>query len=203
MEDKTQRNLYEAFVGEAKAHRRLLAFARKAEKEGYPQVAKLFRAISAAEGVHADNHLRLLGEAVVRDTQANLDFSFETEKTVNGVYYPQFIKKQRKRSMGSTIPSSSKRRKKKGIGQRPSVSARPGTWRKGTPGCTRRPCATCCTMRTPTITSVRSAVTSPMERCLNCVLYVARKRNCSAGLSDIVFVDTFEQAGFISLLSLK
>jgi rubrerythrin len=69
-----------------------LAFARKAEEEGYPQVAKLFRAVSAAEGVHADNHLRLLGEAVVRDTQANLDFSFETEKTVNGVYYPQFIK---------------------------------------------------------------------------------------------------------------
>ena len=92
MEDKTQRNLYEAFVGEAKAHRRLLAFARKAEKEGYPQVAKLLRAIPAAEGVHADNHLRLLGEAVVRDTQANLDFSFETEKTVNEVYYPQFIK---------------------------------------------------------------------------------------------------------------
>jgi len=92
MADKTQKNLYEAFVGEAKAHRRLLAFARKAEEEGYHQVAKLFRAVSAAEGVHADNHLRLLGEAVVRDTQANLDFSFETEKTVNGVYYPQFIK---------------------------------------------------------------------------------------------------------------
>ena len=92
MGDKTQRNLYEAFVGEAKAHRRLLAFARKAEEEGYPQVAKLFRAVSAAEGVHANNHLRLLGEAVVRDTQANLDFSFETEKTVNRVYYPQFIK---------------------------------------------------------------------------------------------------------------
>ena len=92
MGDKTQRNLYEAFVGEAKAHRRLLAFARKAEEEGYPQVAKLFRAISVAEGVHADNHLRLLGETVVRDTQTNLNFSFETEKTVNGVYYPQFIK---------------------------------------------------------------------------------------------------------------
>ena len=92
MGDKTQKNLYEAFVGEAKAHRRLLAFARKAEEEGYPQVAKLFRAVSAAEGVHADNHLRLLGEAVVRDTQANLDFSFETEKAVNGIYYPQFIK---------------------------------------------------------------------------------------------------------------
>ena len=70
-------------AGEAKAHHRLLAFARKAEEEGYPQIAKLLRAVSAAEGVHADNHLRLLGEAVVRDTQANLSFSFETEKTVN------------------------------------------------------------------------------------------------------------------------
>jgi rubrerythrin len=65
---------------EAEAHRRLLAFARKAAEEGYPQVAKLFRAVSVAEGVHADNHLRILGEAVVRDTQANLNFSFETEK---------------------------------------------------------------------------------------------------------------------------
>jgi rubrerythrin len=44
MGEKTQRNLYEAFVGEAKAHRRLLAFARKAEEEGYPDVARLFRA---------------------------------------------------------------------------------------------------------------------------------------------------------------
>ena len=110
MEDKTQGNLYEAFVGEAKAHRRLLAFARKAEKEGYPQVAKLFRAISAAEGVHADNHLRLLGEAVVRDTQANLDFSFETEKTVNGVYYPQFIKEAEEEGNRAAVLSFSQAR---------------------------------------------------------------------------------------------
>ena len=91
MDNKTQRNLYEAFVGEAKAYHRLLAFAHKADEENYPQVAKLFRAVAAAEGVHAERHLRLLGEAVVQSTEENLQSSFERETTVNEVYYPQFI----------------------------------------------------------------------------------------------------------------
>ncbi len=91
MSSKTSENLYEAFVGEAKAHHRLLAFARKAEREGYGQVAKLFRAVAAAEGIHAERHLRLLGEAVVRSTEENLQYSFEQETTVNEVYYPAFI----------------------------------------------------------------------------------------------------------------
>jgi len=91
MSDKTQENLYTAFVGEAKAHHRLLAFARKAENEGYEQVAKLFRAVASAEGVHAERHLRLLGEAVVRSTEENLQYSFEQETTVNEMYYPAFI----------------------------------------------------------------------------------------------------------------
>ena len=91
MGEKTQSNLYAAFVGEAKAHHRLLAFARRADEEGYEQVAKLFRAVAAAEGVHAERHLRLLGETVVKSTEENLQFSFESETTVNQVYYPQFI----------------------------------------------------------------------------------------------------------------
>lgn len=90
-EDKTQRNLYEAFVGEAKAHRRLLAYARKADQDGYPDVARLFRAVAYAEGVHADAHLRLLGETVVRSTEENLQASFERESTVSGITYPRFI----------------------------------------------------------------------------------------------------------------
>ncbi len=90
--EQTRRNIYEAFVGEAKAYHRLLAFARKAEEEDYPQIAKLFRAVAAAEGVHAGRHLRLLGEAVVRNTEENLQSSFERETTVNQVYYPQFIR---------------------------------------------------------------------------------------------------------------
>jgi len=92
MGQKTEENLYTAFVGEAKAYHRLLAFARKAEDEGYDQVAKLFRAVASAEGVHAERHLRLLGEAVVRGTEENLEYSFEQETTVNQVYYPEFIR---------------------------------------------------------------------------------------------------------------
>ncbi len=91
MNNKTQRNVYKAFVGEAKAYHRLLAFARKADEEEYEQVARLFRAVAAAEGVHAERHLRLMGEAVVKGTEENLRFSFESETTVNEVYYPQFI----------------------------------------------------------------------------------------------------------------
>lgn len=89
--EKTRKHLYEAFVGEAKAHIRLLAFARKAEVEGYSQIAKLFRAIAAAEEVHAASHLRVLGEAILKSTEENLSFSFERETTVNEVTYPQFI----------------------------------------------------------------------------------------------------------------
>jgi rubrerythrin len=92
MGEKTRSNTYAAFVGEAKAHHRLLAFARKADEENYPQIAKLFRAVADAEGVHAERHLRLLGEAVVKSTEENLRSSFERETTVNQVYYPQFIR---------------------------------------------------------------------------------------------------------------
>jgi rubrerythrin len=89
--EKTHGNLRDAFAGEAKAHIRLLAFARTAEEEGYAQIAKLFRAVATAEEVHAANHLRVLGEAVTRSTEENLAFSFERETTINEVTYPQFI----------------------------------------------------------------------------------------------------------------
>jgi len=92
MKERTQHHVYEAFVGEAKAYHRLLAFARKADEEGYSQIARLFRAVAAAEGVHAERHLRLLGEAVVQSTEENLQSSFERETSVNQVYYPEFIR---------------------------------------------------------------------------------------------------------------
>lgn len=92
MGEKTRQNVYTAFVGEAKAHHRLLAFARKAEDEGYDQVAKLFRAVAAAEGVHVERHLRLMGDALVKSTEENLEYSFEQETTVNQVHYPKFIR---------------------------------------------------------------------------------------------------------------
>jgi len=57
---KTEQNLRDAFAGESQANRKYLAFAKKADTEGYPQTAKLFRAAAAAETVHANAHLRTL-----------------------------------------------------------------------------------------------------------------------------------------------
>ncbi len=91
MNEKTRHNVYQAFVGEAKAYHRLMAYARKADEEGYDQVARLFRAVAAAEAVHASRHLRLMGEAVVKSTEENLEAAFQSETTVNEVYYPRFI----------------------------------------------------------------------------------------------------------------
>ena len=87
---KTDENLKTAFVGEAKAHLRLLGFAEKAEKEGYPQMAKLFRAIGAAERIHAIKHLRLM--KVIQSTEENLEASFESETTISENIYPALIR---------------------------------------------------------------------------------------------------------------
>ena len=105
--DGTRGNLYKAFVGEAKAHIRLLAFARKAEEEGYSQIARLFRAVAAAEEVHAANHLRLLGENVVRTTEENLAYSFETETTINEATYPLFISEAEREGQQAAVLSFS------------------------------------------------------------------------------------------------
>ncbi len=86
---KTLENLKAGFVAESQAHQRNLAFALKADQEGYPQVAKLFRAIAEAEGIHAFNHLRLLGG--VDSTQENLESAFERENLASSTY-PLFIR---------------------------------------------------------------------------------------------------------------
>jgi len=87
---KTEDNLKAAFDGEAKACLRLLGYAEAAEKEEMPYFAGLFRAISAAERVHALNHLRLMKE--IEDTQTNLQKSFERETSVTDNVYPEMIK---------------------------------------------------------------------------------------------------------------
>jgi rubrerythrin len=89
MKEKTVDNVHEAFVGEAKAYQRLLMFAKKAEEEELPQIAHLFRAVAAAEGVHSRRHFVLLES--VSDTQTNLERAFQSETTVNGVHYPRMI----------------------------------------------------------------------------------------------------------------
>ncbi len=85
----TEKNLKEAFAGESQANRRYLAFARKAEEEGYPQVARLFRAAAEAETIHALNHLRELGE--VKSTRENLEMAINGESYEFQKMYPKMI----------------------------------------------------------------------------------------------------------------
>jgi rubrerythrin len=85
----TTDNLQEAFAGESQANRTYLAFAKKAEQDGYPQVAKLFRAAAEAETVHAHAHLRVLGG--VKDTAENLAAAVEGEGFEFQQMYPKFV----------------------------------------------------------------------------------------------------------------
>ncbi|MFZ3138585.1 MAG: rubrerythrin family protein [Thermodesulfovibrionales bacterium] len=86
---KTDKNLQEAFAGESQANRKYLAFAKKADAEGYKQVAKLFRAAADAETVHALNHLRELGG--IRSTKENLGEAISGETHEFQSMYPQMI----------------------------------------------------------------------------------------------------------------
>ncbi|MCJ7774091.1 MAG: rubrerythrin family protein [Desulfobacterales bacterium] len=92
MKEKTAENVKAAFIGEAKAYFRLLAFAEKAKEEDVPQIALLFCAIADAERVHATRHLNLMKDIIVKDTDTNLEKSFQSEISVSENIYPDFIK---------------------------------------------------------------------------------------------------------------
>lgn len=102
---KTERNLKEAFAGESQANRKYLAFAKKAEAEGHPQAAKLFRAAAAAETVHAHAHLRVLG--AVDTTEANLREAIggETHEFTN--MYPQMMQEATNEGFDAALQSFS------------------------------------------------------------------------------------------------
>ena len=85
----TQDNLQDAFAGESQANRKYLAFAKKAEDEGFNQVAKLFRAAAAAETVHAHKHLKVMGG--IKSTKENLEEAIEGETHEYTKMYPQMI----------------------------------------------------------------------------------------------------------------
>ncbi|MCK9150890.1 rubrerythrin family protein [Methanobacterium alcaliphilum] len=85
----TMDNLKEAFAGESQANRKYLAFAKKADDEGFPQIAKLFRAAAEAETVHAHNHLNAM--EAVKSTEQNLKTAIEGETAEFEEMYPGFI----------------------------------------------------------------------------------------------------------------
>lgn len=87
---KTSANLMDAFAGESQANRKYLAYAKVAEKEGYAQAAKLFRAAAEAETIHAHAHLRNAGK--IGDTMANLQDALNGETHEFTSMYPQMIK---------------------------------------------------------------------------------------------------------------
>ncbi len=89
MEIKTEKNLQEACAGESQANRRYLFFADKADKEGYPQIARLFRAAAEAETVHARNHFNAMDG--VGSTRANLLAGATGEHYEFTRMYPPFI----------------------------------------------------------------------------------------------------------------
>ncbi len=86
---KTMENLAEAFAGESQANRKYLAFAMKADKEGYPEVAKLFRAVAEAETIHAHSHLAEMGG--IKSTAENLKEAHDGEIYEYTKMYPDFI----------------------------------------------------------------------------------------------------------------
>jgi rubrerythrin len=89
MDEKLKGAIHKVYEGEAKAALRLKLFAKKAEEEDLPQIAKLFRVISFSEEIHGERALRMLRE--IKDTDSNLKESFQSETHVAGVAYDNFI----------------------------------------------------------------------------------------------------------------
>ena len=85
----TENYLKDAFAGESQANRKYTAFAIKADKEGFAQAARLFRAAAAAEEVHANNHLRVLKG--IKSTKENLQAAISGEDEEWEAMYPMMI----------------------------------------------------------------------------------------------------------------
>ena len=102
----TLENMQAAFNGESNAHARYLAFATEADKEGYGEVASLFRAAARAEAIHASNHAAVIKELgatpnakidapVVKATRENLEAAIKGEDYERTTMYPEFLKQAR------------------------------------------------------------------------------------------------------------
>ncbi len=88
MHEKTESNLLAAFAGESQAHMRYMAFAERARKDGFPNIARLFEAVAFAEKVHATGHLNELDR--VKSSVENLAAAVEGENYEVQQMYPGF-----------------------------------------------------------------------------------------------------------------
>jgi rubrerythrin len=87
----TEANLKEAFAGESQANRKYSYFAKKAEQEGFKNVARLFRTAAEAEAIHAYGHLNALGG--IQSTEENLKAAVEGETYEYTEMYPPMVEK--------------------------------------------------------------------------------------------------------------
>jgi rubrerythrin len=90
----TDENLQNAFAGESMANRKYLAFAEKAEKDGFKNVARIFRTAAESETIHAINHLKAMDG--IKDTLENLKTALEGETYEKVEMYPKFIEEAEK-----------------------------------------------------------------------------------------------------------
>jgi rubrerythrin len=109
MPDKTEKNLAYAFAAESKASARNATFAKKAEMEGYSQIARLFRAVSDAESVHAHRYL-LMMRGKIGSTEENLETAFQNEIKANVEEYPKLIKDASEENNKSALKAFSQAR---------------------------------------------------------------------------------------------
>lgn len=100
---KTKDNLMAAFAGESQANRKYLAFASKAEKEGFKNIARVFRAIAEAETIHALKHLEVAGK--VGSTAENLARAVEGEHYEFTTMYPEFIQHAKEENQAQALRS--------------------------------------------------------------------------------------------------
>ncbi len=90
MKKRTEDNLKNAFAGESQAHIKYLAFGAQADQDKLPNVARMFRANSFAEQIHAVNHLRTL--AGIGKTGENLAAAMSGEAFEATTMYPEYVK---------------------------------------------------------------------------------------------------------------
>ena len=106
-QDKTLENLMAAYNGESNASAKYLAYAEKADEEGYAKVASLFRAAASAEKIHLTNHARVIESLggtpkadlklpAVKSTKENLEDAIKGESYERSTMYPEFITQAKK-----------------------------------------------------------------------------------------------------------
>ncbi|MGA9535847.1 MAG: rubrerythrin family protein [Desulfobacterales bacterium] len=113
-QNKTLDNLMAAYNGESNAHAKYLAYAEKADAEGYGKVASLFRAAASAEKIHLTNHARVIEGMggtpkadiklpAVKSTKENLEDAVKGESYERSTMYPEFITQAEKENNTDAI----------------------------------------------------------------------------------------------------